>query len=89
MARRDTRERIVEAAFETLRTRGYAGASTRAVAAAGGFNPALIFYYFENLQDLLVTALAESSAAGERGNSPGAHGAQYRCSAAATNRPAL
>ena len=63
MARRDTRERIVEAAFQTLRTRGYAGASTRAVAAAGGFNPALIFYYFENLHDLLVTALAESSAA--------------------------
>lgn len=51
------------AAFEALKTRGYAGTSTRAVARIGGFNPALIFYYFGSLQDLLVSALAESSAA--------------------------
>jgi AcrR family transcriptional regulator len=59
--RGDTRERILAAAFETLRTRGYAGTSTRSVAATGGFNPALIFYYFGGLDDLLVAALAASS----------------------------
>lgn len=52
------------AALEALKTRGYAGASTRAIAAIGGFNPGLIFYYFDSLDDLLVAALAESS--GER-----------------------
>ncbi len=51
----------MEAAFEVLRTRGYAGASTRAIAAAGGFQPGLIFYYFGALDELLVAALAESS----------------------------
>src|SRR5215211_851324 len=59
-----TRERVVAAALESLKRNGYAGSSTRAIAAIGGFNPALIFYYFESLDDLLVAALAESS--GER-----------------------
>jgi AcrR family transcriptional regulator len=60
--RGDTRERLVAAAFEALRTRGYKGTSTRAVGAIGGLNPALVFYYFDGLDDLLVAALAESSA---------------------------
>ena len=51
------------AAFESLRTRGYAGTSTRAIAGIGGFNPGLIFYYFDSLDDLLVAALDESSRA--------------------------
>ena len=59
-----TRARIVEATLETLKTKGYAGASTRAIAAAGNFNPALIFYHFGSLNDLLVAALEHSS--GER-----------------------
>ena len=61
MARKDTKSELVAAALETLRTRGYAGTSTRAIAAAGGFNPALIFYYFGSLNDLLVAALEHSS----------------------------
>ncbi len=60
--RGDTKDAIVDAAFESLRRHGYAGTSTRAIAAIGGFNPALIFYYFETLDELLVAALAESSA---------------------------
>lgn len=56
-----SRQRLVAAAFEVLRTKGYAGASTRAIAAEGGFQPGLIFYYFSSLDDLLVAALAESS----------------------------
>jgi AcrR family transcriptional regulator len=51
----------VAAALESLKRNGYAGTSTRAIAAIGGFNPALIFYYFESLDDLLVAALADSS----------------------------
>jgi AcrR family transcriptional regulator len=62
--RGQTRGRVVAAALESLKRNGYAGSSTRAIAAIGGFNPALIFYYFESLDELLVAALAESS--GER-----------------------
>jgi len=64
MSRGDTRTRIVDATLETLKTKGFAGTSTRAIAAAGGFNPALIFYYFGTLNDLLLAALEHSS--GER-----------------------
>jgi AcrR family transcriptional regulator len=60
----DTRARIVDATLETLKTKGFAGTSTRAIATAGGFNPALIFYYFGTLNDLLLAALEHSS--GER-----------------------
>lgn len=56
------RARVVAAALESLKRNGYGGSSTRAIAAIGGFNPALIFYYFESLDDLLVAALADSSA---------------------------
>ena len=61
---RNTRATILEAALESLRMNGFAGTSTRAIAAIGGFNPALIFYYFGSLNDLLVAALERSS--GER-----------------------
>ena len=60
--RGDTRERLVTGAFEALRTRGYAGSSSRAIGQIAGVNPALVFYYFESVDDLLATALAESSA---------------------------
>jgi AcrR family transcriptional regulator len=56
-----TRERIVEAALETLRTRGFHGASSRAIAEVGGFNPALTFYHFGSVHDLLLTALEHAS----------------------------
>lgn len=60
--RGDTREKLVRGAFEALRTRGYAGSSSRAIGQIAGVNPALVFYYFESVDDLLVTALAESNA---------------------------
>ena len=56
-----TRERIVEAALEALRTRGFAGSSTRAIAEIGDVNPALTFYYFGSLHELLLTALETAS----------------------------
>jgi AcrR family transcriptional regulator len=56
-----TRQRIVEAALETLRTRGFHGASSRAIAEVGGFNPALTFYHFGSVHDLLLSALEHES----------------------------
>jgi len=56
-----TRERIVEAALETLKTEGFAGASARAIARTGGFNQALVFYHFGSVNDLLLAALDETS----------------------------
>jgi AcrR family transcriptional regulator len=61
--RGQTRGRVVAAAFDALRTKGYAGATSRTIAELGGFQPGLIFYYFGSVDDLLVAALAESSAA--------------------------
>lgn len=55
------RERLVDAAFQTLREEGFAHASARAIASRGGFNAALIFYYFDSVNDLLVEALCRSS----------------------------
>jgi AcrR family transcriptional regulator len=56
-----TRQQIVEAALETLRERGFHGATSRAIAEVGGFNPALTFYHFGSVHDLLVAALEHAS----------------------------
>lgn len=61
MVREDTRARIVAATLTTLKERGFAGTSTRAIARAGGFGQPLIFYYFDSLDELLIVALEESS----------------------------
>jgi len=59
---RGTKLRIAEAALETLRTKGFAAASAREIAAAGGFNQALIFYHFGSIENLLLAALELVSA---------------------------
>jgi AcrR family transcriptional regulator len=56
----DTRTRVVEAALASLVTYGYTGTTARAIAQAGGFAPGVIYYHFADLDDLLVTALAQS-----------------------------
>lgn len=58
-----TRQRIVEAAQQALATRGFAGATTRAIGEIGDFNPALISYHFGSLHGLLLTALEDASRA--------------------------
>jgi len=57
----DTRNRIVEAALETLREEGFAGTTARAIAARGGFNQALIFYHFGSVAALLLEAFRATS----------------------------
>ncbi|MFD0891067.1 TetR family transcriptional regulator, partial [Streptosporangium algeriense] len=57
----ETRERLIEAAAETVRTEGYAGASARAIAKAAGVNSALIFYHFGGVDPLLLAALDRAS----------------------------
>jgi AcrR family transcriptional regulator len=52
-----TRERILDAAFETLREEGFNRTSARAIARRGRFNQALIFYHFGSLVDLLLAAM--------------------------------
>ena len=62
LSRADARQRVIRAAFETLRTEGFSNTSARAIAATGGFDQALVFYHFGSVNDLLLAALAESSA---------------------------
>lgn len=57
----ETRERILEACLETLRNEGFHGASARAIARTGGFNPALIFYHFDSVENALFLAASRSS----------------------------
>ena len=58
----ETRERIVEAAIETLREDGFAGTTARAIAHRGDFNQALIFYHFGSVPALLLEAFRKTSA---------------------------
>jgi AcrR family transcriptional regulator len=60
-AGRSTRRQIVEAALETLKSDGFAGATSRAIARRGGFNQALIFYHFGSVDALLLAALDRTS----------------------------
>jgi AcrR family transcriptional regulator len=52
-----TKLQIAEAALQTLKANGFAGASARAIAHLGGFNQALIFYHFGSVQNALLAAL--------------------------------
>ena len=53
----ETRERIIDAALETVRVEGLVGTSTRAIARTGDFNQALVFYHFGSIEELLLAAL--------------------------------
>lgn len=46
-----------EQAIALLKDVGFTGATSRAVAARGGFNPALIFYYFGSMDSLLLATV--------------------------------
>jgi AcrR family transcriptional regulator len=57
-----TKSKLVEAALETLKSKGFAGASAREIARSGGLNQALVFYHFGSVQNLLLAALDAVSA---------------------------
>ncbi len=57
-----SRRALVDAAIESLKLDGFAGASARAIAARAGVNPGLIFYHFGSVADLLLAGLEEVSA---------------------------
>ena len=61
-AKPDRRMQIIQAAIESLKEVGYAGTSIREIGRRGGFNSALISYYFGGLHGLLLAALDHSSA---------------------------
>jgi AcrR family transcriptional regulator len=58
----NSRKRIVDATLTTLKDKGFAGTTTRAIAAEGRFKSGLIFYYFPTLDDLLIASLEHASA---------------------------
>lgn len=56
-----TRERLMDAAVETLSTEGVAGTTARAIAERAGLNQALIFYHFGSVTNLLLEAFRRVS----------------------------
>jgi len=52
-----TRKQFVDAAIETLKSDGYAGASARTIAQRAGLNQGLIIYHFGSVANLLLAAL--------------------------------
>ena len=61
-ATQSTRQALVDAAIESLRHDGFAGASARAIAERAGANQSLVFYHFGSVADLLLAGLEEVSA---------------------------
>ena len=60
-ARRDTKARILEAAFQRLAREGYAALSVREIARDAGVNFALIHYHFESKDKLVIAVLDEAN----------------------------
>lgn len=58
----DTRRKLIDGTIETLRTRGIAGTSARAIASVAGVNQALVFYHFGSVENLLDAACREATA---------------------------
>jgi AcrR family transcriptional regulator len=61
-----TKSKLIEAALETLKAKGFAGASAREIARAASVNQALIFYHFGSVQNVLLAALDLVSARRQR-----------------------
>lgn len=62
MRRDDTRRKLIDGAIETLRTRGIAGTTARAIASTADVNQALVFYHFGTVDGLVDAACRESTA---------------------------
>jgi AcrR family transcriptional regulator len=58
----DTRESIIQAAAQVFSRKGYAGATTRAIAAEAGVNEVTIFRHFGKKKKLLLAVIERFSA---------------------------
>jgi AcrR family transcriptional regulator len=58
----ETRQKLIDGAVATLRDKGIAGTSARAIAGAAGFNQALVFYHFGSVDELVDAACREGAA---------------------------
>jgi AcrR family transcriptional regulator len=58
----DTRDRILKAAADIMSRRGYARATTRAIAEAAGVNEVTLFRHFGNKRNLLAEMIQKHSA---------------------------
>jgi AcrR family transcriptional regulator len=52
-----TRRTLVDATIETLKERGFSGASARSISERAGLNQGLVFYHFGSVANLLLAAL--------------------------------
>ncbi|GAA4255839.1 hypothetical protein GCM10022255_066230 [Dactylosporangium darangshiense] len=57
----EARDRILRAAIDTLARQGFAAATARAIAVTGGFAPGVIYYHFDDLDDLFLAAMRYTS----------------------------
>jgi AcrR family transcriptional regulator len=57
-----TKDRLLDATIETVRTHGIAGVSARTIAATAGVNQALVFYHFGSVDELLAVACTAATA---------------------------
>ena len=55
------RERILQATVRTLAQQGFSRTSARAIARTGGFAPGVIYYHFDDLDDLFVATIRHTS----------------------------
>src|ERR1700709_1028620 len=55
------RQRLLQATVQIMRDEGYAAATSRRVAAMAGVKPALVYYYFDTMDDLFVAVLRAGS----------------------------
>ncbi len=53
----DTKNKILDAALQTVKNEGLVGTSARSIARTGDFNQALVFYHFGSIEGLLLAAL--------------------------------
>ncbi len=53
----DTKNKILDAALQTVKNEGLVGTSARSIARTGEFNQALVFYHFGSVEGLLLAAL--------------------------------
>src|SRR5688572_6860066 len=51
------RLRLIDATAQIMRDEGYAAATSRRVAAVAGVKPALVYYYFDTMDDLFLAVL--------------------------------